>query len=162
MLKIRLLAGFAAPAIMLLGWASPGRCADEATLVAGQAMANLEQGLVGYWKLQGDCRDYSGNSNHGVSRGVDLATGQFNGSSAFVEVPSKPALDLGTGDFSICAWVCTEKDLDDVIGDVLSKYDPEKRKGFTLSIKASSGGYQSQGDDKHVYFGIDDAKTSDW
>jgi len=36
----------------------------------------------------------------------------------------------------------------------LSKYDPSKRRGFTLNIKASSGGYQSQGDDKHVYFGI--------
>ena len=31
-----------------------------------------EPGLVGHWKLQGDCRDYSGNGNDGVNHGVDL------------------------------------------------------------------------------------------
>jgi hypothetical protein len=33
-----------------------------------------EPGLVGYWKLQGDSRDYSGNGHHGVNHGVDLKT----------------------------------------------------------------------------------------
>ncbi len=135
-------------------------------VLGGQESPGPEGGekkaLVAYWKLKGDCRDYSGNANHGVSHGVNLDTAEFNGRNAYVEVADGPSLDFGTGDFSISVWVCTKKDLDDVIGDVLSKYDPSKRKGLTLSIKASSGGYQSQGDDKHVYFGIDNDKLSDW
>ena len=46
----------------------------------------LQRDLVGYWKLQGDCRDSSGRNNHGVIHGVDLQTGRFDGRSAYVEV----------------------------------------------------------------------------
>ena len=119
---------------------------------------HLDPGLAGYWKLKGNCRDYSGRGNHGVN--VDA--GNFNGRDSYIEVPDSPSLGFGSGDFSISVWVYTERDIDDVIGDVLSKYDPEKRKGFNLSVKASSGGYSSHGDDRHVYFCIDDARLSDW
>ena len=122
----------------------------------------LDSGLVGYWKLQGDCRDYSGKGNHGINHGANLETGKFNGKDSYIEVSDNPSINFGTGDFSISAMVYTEKDIDDVIGDILSKYDPQNRKGFTLSIKSSSCGYNSHGDNKHVYFGIDNAKLSDW
>jgi hypothetical protein len=52
--------------------------------------------------------------------------------------------------------------MEDVIGDVFSQYDPARRRGLTLSIHASSGGYNSQGNDRHVTFGIDNDRTSDW
>src|SRR5438874_2362391 len=71
-----------------------------------------EPGLVGYWKLRGDCRDYSGSGNHGVNHGVDLERGAFDGISGYIEVPSNPSLKFGTGDFALCAWIYTEKDLD--------------------------------------------------
>lgn len=123
---------------------------------------SLDSGLVGYWKLKGDCKDYSGKGNHGANHGVNLDTGEFNGRDNFIEVANSPSLNFRTGDFSISAWIYTENNMDDVIGDVLSKYDPQRRKGFTLGIKASSCGYNSQGNDKHIYFGIDNAKLSDW
>jgi hypothetical protein len=121
-------------------------------------------GLVGYWKLQGDCRDYSGHGNHGVNHGVNLVDGVFDGVGAYVEVPHKEndSLRLGTGDFSVSVWVHTEKQLDDVVGDVLDMYDPDLRRGITLSINSTAGGFQSQGTDRYVYFGIDNAKQSDW
>lgn len=144
---------------VLLGAGGPRT--DEA-LAAENASPSVDDSLVGYWKLHGDCRDHSGNGNHGVDHGVDLEKGEFNGRGAYVEVPSGPSLNVGKGDFSLCAWVCTKQDLEDVVGDVLSKYDPAKRNGFTLSIKASSGGYQSQGNDKHVHFGIDNGQISEW
>jgi hypothetical protein len=78
-----------------------------------------EPGLVGYWKLRGDCRDYSGHGNHGVNHGVNLDRGAFDGISAYIEIPSNASLQLGTSDFSLCAWIYTEKELDDVVGDVL-------------------------------------------
>jgi hypothetical protein len=119
-------------------------------------------GLVGYWKLEGDARDQSGNGNHGRNRGVSLATGEFDGRGAFIEVPDSPLLNPGAADFSVAAWVYTERDLTDVLGDIVSKFDASSRKGFTLSINASSAGYNSSGNDKHVHFGIDDGKPPEW
>ncbi len=119
-------------------------------------------GLIGYWKLQGDCRDYSGQGNHGVNHGVNLDSGTFDGISAYIEVPGGRSLKLGTGDFSLSVWIHTETDLDDVVGDVLDLYDPSLPRGVTLSVNSSSSGYQGQGSDRHVYFGIDNAHLSDW
>ena len=115
------------------------------------AVGSGGEGLVAYWKLQGDCRDHSGNGNHGINHGVNLETSTFNGRDAYVEVPTKDSLQFGKNNFSICAWVYTSDEVDDVIGDVVSKYDSSRRRGFTLNLKSSSGGYQSSGDDRHVY-----------
>lgn len=143
--------------------AVPARAGDPRANQNAQAIPN---GLQGYWKLQGDCRDHSGRGNHGVNHGVKLdgsvRGGAFDGIGAYVEVPSSDSLKLGTGDFAICAWVHTEKQINDIVGDVLDLYDPARRRGVTLSIGSSAGGYQSQGDDRHVYFGIDNARGSDW
>lgn len=122
----------------------------------------VEPGLIGHWKLQGDCRDHSGHGNHGVNHGVQLDGGVFDGQRAYIEVPARNSLKLGTGDFTICAHVYTEEQPNDVIGDVLDMYDPAARRGITLSINSSAGGFQSQGSDRHVYFGIDNAHLSDW
>jgi hypothetical protein len=127
-------------------------------LVAG----DLARGLVGYWKLRGDCRDSSGLGNQGLNHGVDLAASRFDGKSSYLEVPHAPSLGLGAGDFSFSVWVWTEEVLDDVIGDVIDKYDPSRRRGITLSIDAGAGGYSSQSGDRHVHFGIDDARLGDW
>ena len=75
--------------------AEPGRGSDD--------------GLVGYWKLRGDCRDYSGHGNHGVNHGVDLDRSTFDGISAYIEVPGSETLKLGKGDFTFCARIFTEK-----------------------------------------------------
>lgn len=123
---------------------------------------SLKQGLVGYWKLRGDCRDHSGCGNHGVNHGVKLDSGTFDGTSAYIEVPHSTSLNLGTGDFTLAAWVYTNKEIDDIVGDVLDMYDPALRRGFSLSISASAGGYQAQGTDRHIHFGIDNAQSSDW
>ena len=131
-------------------------------LSAAPPEGELQRDLVGYWKLQGDCRDSSGRNNHGVNHGVDLKTGRFDGRSAYVEVPSRDSLQLGQGDFAISAWVHTDPIVDDTLGEVFSLYDPQARRGVTLNLKASSGGYQSSGDDRHVYFGIDNAKLGTW
>ena len=121
-----------------------------------------EPGLVGHWKLQGDCRDYSGHGNHGINHDVDLKSGAFDGARAYIEIPASDSLKLGTGDFTFCARIYTEEQLDDIVGDVLDMYDPALRRGITLSVNSSAGGFQSQGTDRHVYFGIDNARTSDW
>jgi hypothetical protein len=86
----------------------------------------------------------------------------FDGISAYVEIPSHRILRLGTGDFTVCAWVHTQQDLDDVVGDVVDLYDPNLRRGVTLNIYSSGSGYQGPGNDRHVFFGIDNARASNW
>lgn len=122
----------------------------------------LERDLMGYWKLRGDCRDHSGQGHHGINHGVDLSTGAFNGRGAYIEIPAAENLRLGAGDFTVSAWVHTDKIVDDRLGDIFSWYDPALRRGVNLTMYSSAGGYQSTGDDRHVSFGIDNAKLGEW
>jgi len=141
--------------------------------VAGFITANLllvnpahaQDGLIAHWKLAGDAKDDSGNENHGQNHDVDLnapgpdgkagGAAGFDGLSDYIEVPHSNALQLGTGDFSISVWVHTEKDLDDVIGDIVSKFDPAGRTGFNFSIQNYAGVTCAQSNYRHVHFGID-------
>ena len=120
-----------------------------------------DEQVVGHWPLKGDCNDVSGRGNHGVNHGVDLAHAHFDGLGAHVTVQPSESLAFG-GDFSIAAWVRTERDMQGVIGDIVSKFDPRLRKGFTFCISSSAGGYNSHGDDQHLYFGIDDGAVGEW
>jgi len=128
----------------------------------------VDNGLVGHWKLVGDCRDSSGMGNHGANHGADLAAkgrdgkpgsaAGFDGRSGRIEVPNSPSLRLGTGDFSISVWIHTESELDDVLGDIVSQFDPVSRKGFNLGLMNYAGVTSSQSNWRNVHFGIDDAK----
>ena len=123
--------------------------------------------FVGYSEESARSRDWSaigisGHGNDGVNHGVNLDSGTFDGISAHIEVPSSASLKFGTGDFALCAWIYTEKELDDVVGDVLGLYDPALRQGINLSVNSSGSGYQGPGNDRHVCFGIDHAHVSDW
>ncbi len=127
-----------------------------------------DAGLVGHWPLAGDCKDHSGRGNDGVNHGADLTAkgpggqakgaARFDGRDDWIEVKPGPALALGAKDFTIAAWVHTDKDLDDVLGDVAGKYDPARRKGFNLNIKIHQGVTSTQANYRHVEFGIDDGK----
>jgi hypothetical protein len=136
-------------------------------LLAAARFGNNEQDispdreLAGYWKLQGDCLDHSGNNNNGINHGVDLVKARFDGSSSYIEIPDNPSLDFGSGDFTIAAWICTDKIVNDVPGDIIDKYDPAERRGVTLTVSSGSGGCNSQGTDRHVLFGIDNARGAD-
>ena len=136
------------------------------------AKNTLDQGLIGYWKLENDCRDYSGFGNHGCSHGVDFnakstmsqpaKAAAFDGFGSFIEVPHSDSLSFGTGDFSLSVFVKCNGDTAEVIGDIISKYDPVHRKGINLSISAQSSTYSSVSDVRSVYFGIDDAAEGIW
>jgi hypothetical protein len=121
-----------------------------------------DQSLVGYWKLRGDAKDYSGNNNHGINHGVDLSTGTFLAKKSYIEVPTSKSLQFGSEDFTISVWINTPELINDVVGDILEKYDPDKRKGITFTVSSSAGGYQGNGTDKLVQFGIDDNHLGEW
>lgn len=127
-------------------------------------------GPTGHWKLAGDLLDSSGNknqaSNHGADLEADGVKGQKNGAARFdgvesyIEIPSSPSLALGTGDFSLSLWLHTAEKMDDNLGDLVTKYDPQTRRGFNLSLVNHAGTTGSQANYRNIQFGIDDGKQS--
>jgi hypothetical protein len=133
---------------------------------------SLESGLVGHWKFDGDAKDYSGNDNNGKILGVDFISGEdfgkksgvakFDGIDDYIAVADSPSLKFKDGDFSISMWIYLQKEIDDVIGDLVTKYNGENRKGLNFYVKGSSGTYSSHGEAKNLHFGIDNAVDSAW
>ncbi len=133
----------------------------------GDAQGN---GPVGHWKLQGDLRDSSGHGNQASNHGADLeaegiqgqkkGAARFNGVNSYVAVPHSRSLTPGNGDFSLSLWLHTAAKMDDNLGDLITKYDPKSRKGFTLSLVNHAGATGSQANYRNLQFGIDDGKQS--
>ena len=116
-----------------------------------------DSALVGVWQLAENCGDSSGLGNSGVWRSAELSNAaEFDGRTVCVEVAHDESLDMGGGDFSVSVWAHTETNLDDVLGDLVSKYDPQLRKGFNLGLHDGPGVTSTQSNSRHVYFGIDD------
>ena len=67
----------------------------------------------------------------------------------------------GSGDFSISVWARADA-ADRVTGDMLSQYDPQKRRGFHLTLKSSPGVTSNVANWRHLQFGIDDDKPGAW
>ena len=122
-----------------------------------------DDGPVAHWKLEGDARDSSGNGHHAVNHAVRFGDdgAVFDGRRAWLEVPVNEGLRFGKQDFSITTWVHTESELDDVLGDVMTCYDPESRTGFTLSLMNYSGITNAQSNWRNILFGIDAGHVDD-
>lgn len=141
-------------------------------LLAGQSLsapAALPK-LIAHWPLRGDARDHVGTA-HGQAENVKFggqpagpASGGavFNGQDARIQVPSSDALNVGTGDFSLTAWVRCETPFRSTLGDLVSKFDPAARRGINLHVSGSSPAYSAMSDTRHVHFGIDDGHVSGW
>ncbi|MDD3160006.1 MAG: LamG domain-containing protein, partial [Candidatus ainarchaeum sp.] len=75
-----------------------------------QTVLALRNGLVGYWPLDVNAGDYSGNGNNGTVSGATLIDGNvngaysFNGSGNYIRLPDSDLFNFGTGDFSIAFW----------------------------------------------------------
>jgi hypothetical protein len=125
------------------------------------AFASKDSGLIGHWKLTGDAKDYSGKNNHGLNHGVRFSPSgaKFDGRSNYIEIPNNNLLNFGTGDFSISAHVNLDHEVDDLPGDIISKYDASARKGFTLSVCNNSGCTNNQANYRNVQFGIDNGRS---
>ena len=121
-------------------------------------------GLLAHWPLAGDCRDHSGNGHHGQNHGANLAAdgAVFDGRGAHVLVPPSPAVDLGTGDFTLAVQIHTDAVLDDVPGDIVSRYAPGPRTGFQLSLLNNAGVTAAQANYRHLHFGIDAGSEGAW
>ncbi len=127
---------------------------------------NSSEGLIAHWPLEKDARDVSEASLSATTQGVTFgkvdgrAAGQFNGSESRIEVPGEALPRLGDGEFSIALWIhCSG---DDIVGDLVNKFDHDTRRGFNLLVQTQTGMTQTtQSNYRHLQFGIDHSQIED-
>jgi len=89
--------------------------ASALVVPASHAKADLTEGLVGYWPLDGNAEDVSGNGNHGVINGnVTPVVDRFDTTYSAMNFPGSTSdyIDLGQppmllikGALTVTAWV---------------------------------------------------------
>ena len=124
--------------------------------------------LIGHWPLRGDANEKSGLRLATTSRGIDFddsapagmtkGSARFNGRDSLVEAADADSLRLGTDEFSLALWVHTDAVLDDVLGDLISQYDPATRTGFHLGIYSHGGVTNGQPNSRQLHFGMDQGR----
>jgi hypothetical protein len=89
---------------------------ENTSALQPQGIGNLDSGLTGYWKLDSDAADSSGNGNNGtLVNSPTWTTGQIGGgigldrvSSQYVNLNNPSTYDLtSTGSVTVSAWVKT-------------------------------------------------------
>lgn len=62
---------------------------------------------------------------------------------------------IGTGEFSGAAWIYSDANDANPVGDILTKYDAERRHGFQWSVVTNAGVTNGQSNLRQIQFGID-------
>lgn len=99
----------------------------------------ISDGLVGYWKLDGDARDYSGRGSHGTVTGAVVSSGKkaksylFNGTSDYINCGNGSALHLSSS-ITISAWVYPHTTSS--LGNIIAKYGNQ---GYRYRIDGTDG-----------------------
>jgi hypothetical protein len=130
----------------------------------------IQPKLIAHWPLAANANDVVGN-HHGLVEALSYTAGptgsaesaaEFDGRRSRIRVVDHPDLRLGTGDFTVAAWIRCQAPMTSVFGDIVSKFDPVGRSGLNLHVAGSSPAYSSMSDQRHVHFGIDDGYIGPW
>jgi len=116
-------------------------------MLHGAAEADLTDGLVGYWPLDGNGDDASGNENHGVVNGnVTPVTDRFGtadsamnfpgSTNAYIDLGQPPSL-LIKGAMSVTTWVRAETMLQN--GRIVAKQGPSSGRSWGLNLESNGG-----------------------
>ncbi len=80
----------------------------------------------------------------------------FNGIDSRIEVADHPRLRLGARVFSVAVWIYADAVTGDVVGDIISNFNPEIRRGFSLGVVTNiEMTTTTQSNYRNVHFGID-------
>jgi Concanavalin A-like lectin/glucanases superfamily len=113
------------------------------------AVASTSADLVGYWPLNGDARDASGNGLDGTINGTVVPapdrTGKADSAMSFsgeadshIDLGNPPELNI-TGAMTLAAWVWLNGDNANN-GRIIAKSGGGGQRSWSLNIEASSGG----------------------
>lgn len=135
-------------------------CRLMVVVVCATHVAMANDGLVAHWPLKGDLKDHGPRSLLTKVHGAAVASSdgtKFDGQHDWLEVPAAETLKLGTKDFTVSLSVNIDGDIDDLPGDLLSQFDPVKRRGWNLSVKQHAT-TASQANTRTLHFGIDNGR----
>ncbi|MFN9978205.1 MAG: hypothetical protein ACK58T_50695, partial [Phycisphaerae bacterium] len=100
--------------------------------------------LIGHWPLQSDGNDVAGKGLTSRPTGLMFekagptakitSSAVFDGSSSVIEVDVPEKSGTGTAPFSVSAWIHPAESVDDVPGDINSRYDSATRTGFHFGL----------------------------
>jgi hypothetical protein len=125
---------------------------------------------IAHWPLADDAADLGG-THHGTAENVvfrEDATAPggraavFNGVDACITVPDHADLRLGDRPFTITAWIKLDSRVTNAPGEILSQFDPAKRRGFSIRTGCSAPGYSSITDMRGISAGMDNAVDGEW
>ena len=123
---------------------------------ASETCINPPVGLTGWWPGDGNTTDIVGGHNAVLKNGATFAPGlidrafRLDGVNDFIEVPHRPALNVGTGDFTIDLWVNLETTVGEQV--LVEKYVED----FGLT---PPGWFFTKLDDNSLRFGTGPAET---
>ena len=122
--------------------------------------------LIAHWSLAKDANDAVG-AMHGTAKNIVFEgkahpAARFNGRNSVITIPDAELLHLGDRDFSLALWAKCETPLRNTMGDLVSKFDPDRRQGWNFHIAGSAPAYNAMSDTRHVHFGIDDGYLTEW
>ncbi|MFH0834625.1 MAG: LamG-like jellyroll fold domain-containing protein, partial [Patescibacteria group bacterium] len=148
--------------------------ASAAQVALGTLPENLQQGLVGYWKMDDDWIDSSDNSNDGTASGGATfdTSGKFNSAGSFDGVDDY--IDAGTNisdltfqravPFSVSAWIKPSAGIVNYAA-IIQNLDGASYDGFNFFIYSNSGlGFRlgSSGADKYLVYASSGLTLSSW
>ncbi len=118
-------------------------------LAANVATADIESGLVGYWPLNGDATDASGNGLDGQILGNVLPTQDRQGlpdsallfpgaGNSYVELGDPPELRI-TGAMTLAAWV--RIDSYESNGRIIARIGPGGQRSYSLNVEGEQYGH---------------------
>ena len=128
--------------------------------------------LIGHWPLDQHTNDQTQQRG---TKAVDVilgetgpagqshAAGRFNGHSSHLEVANADGIHFSKDPFTISLWVSSD-DNTDIVGDLVSQFDVETRRGLNLSVVTLVGMTSTtQPNRRQIQFGIDDGRAdADW
>ena len=114
-------------------------------ILAGPAPADIATGLVGYWPLDGDAVDASGNGHDGTINGnvtivadrhgnPDAAMSFPGSTSSYIDLGQPPAL-LIKGAMTVAVWV--RADRLDQTGRIIAKQGPSSGRSWGLNLETA-------------------------
>ncbi len=125
-------------------------------ILIAPARADIVTGLLGWWKLDGNVQDYSGNVNNGTAVGVTNTTDRFNKANMAMVFNGVDQYIYGSGisiansPFTIAAWIKTSYTANEIyfsIGSVKSVNDATVHLRITSNTTMRFGMW---GDDLNV------------